>query len=170
MCREELYARKPFEANCTKGQGSWQRSMRLNVTFYWRSYQYSERPEAMLHRAVRKALETPERRVILVLSAGFAQWSRFPDHREHLMHRVHDEEALPQPWLDDWVNATSRLFQLFSNKAMGRACVVYRAHNIAARHGNLSEPRHHPSAFNGFHHWQNRMGLALAKLRHDGAC
>ena len=99
----------------------------------------------------------------MVLSTGLAQWSTFPDHREHLMHNVRDDEDVPQKWMNDWVNATSHLLRLFSNRAMGRACVVYRAHNIAARHTNLSDPKHHPSAFNGFHHWQNRIGLALAK-------
>ena len=35
--------------------------------------------------------------------------------------------------------------------------------NIAARHKNLSEPRHHPSSVNGVHHWLNRLSFALAR-------
>lgn len=47
-CREQLYAHKPFEANCSKAKGDWRSGTRLNVSFYWRSYQYSQTPEVSL--------------------------------------------------------------------------------------------------------------------------
>ena len=37
-CREELYARRPFEANCTGTTAAWQHA-KLRLSFRWRSYQ-----------------------------------------------------------------------------------------------------------------------------------
>ena len=199
-CRETLYTAKPFEANCTGGTRAW-RNASLRVQFSWKSYQYSRADEA-LHRAARRALSLPAdtststdflpRRVIVVLSAGLAQFSRDPKHKESMLHNIRDDDDIPQPWMDEWMRDTNQLFRLFASLhrpegrtseeqhiarlmaddkpspqrvAPGRAgCVVYRAQNIAARHTNASEPRHHPSSVRGPHHWLNRVGIALAKL------
>ena len=78
------------------------------------------------------------------------------------------------------VNDISRLFRLLApsqskgpavardatkdaEKNTLRHCVVWRAQNIASRHGNKSESRHHPSSLNGVHHWLNRISIALAR-------
>ena len=179
-CREDLYASKPFEANCTGSTRAW-RNTSLRVSYYWKSYQFS-RADLLLHQAVQRALSPQQRqpaaehhrRVIVVLSAGLAQFAKYSDHREHMLHNVRDDEDVPQHWIDDWVNETSKLLRLFAPMhapagADGRrsACVVWRAQNIAARH-NSSEPRHHPSAVNAPNHWLNRIGLALARLHGVG--
>jgi hypothetical protein len=101
---------------------------------------------------------------------------------EKLLHNVADDEPWPQSWMDDYINATSRLLLAFAPSSLLRAarqsapqstprsqgvapslCVVWRAQNIAARHTNRSETRHHPSSVNGVHHWLNRFSIGLAR-------
>ncbi|KAL1495419.1 hypothetical protein AB1Y20_016787 [Prymnesium parvum] len=163
-CREDLYKKTPFEANCSGITRPW-RNASFSVTYVWKSYQYSHADEHLHAAAVRRLRS--HRRVIVVLSAGLQEFGRFAEHRETLLHNVRDDEPWPQSWMDSYVARTSQLFQLFSEK-WGRhtptPCVVWRAQNIAARHANYSEPKHHPSAVNGVHHWLNRISIALAKL------
>jgi hypothetical protein len=125
----------------------------------------------MLHQATHRLI-TQGKRVIVVLSAGLQEFSRFAEHREKLLHNVRDDEPWPQPWIDSYINHTMQLFSLYSATAAGlganpsgdtRPCIVWRAQNIAARHTNRSEPKHHPSAVNGPHHWLNRISMSLAR-------
>ena len=89
---------------------------------------------------------------------------------------MHDEFAWPQAWIDDWVNDTQKLLRLFSDLtattrtalSLPHSCVVWKTNNISPRHSNTTEPFHHPSAFNGAHHWLNRMGAAMARTRGFG--
>lgn len=168
-CREQLYGAKPFEANCT-GSGLHWHNASFGVTYMWKSFMFSATDLRLRQAAARLALRG---RVIVVLSAGLQEFGRFPQHREELLHNVRDDEVWPQQWFDDYLNRTAQLFSLYSgdaqralasnftrqkNKTAPRhkrrsPCVVWRAQNIAARHTNASEPRHHPSAVNGPHHW-----------------
>lgn len=177
-CREDLYADKPFDANCTGAPRSSWGDTRFRITYMWKSYQFS-RADRIMANTVRWAAErraaapATHPRVIAVLSTGLAQFSRFRNHKEALLHRVHDDHLWPQAYIDDFVNETSHLFELFvpsggaapADPRDAASCVAFRAQNVAARHGNLSEPRHHPSAANGIHHWFNRMSIALARAR-----
>jgi hypothetical protein len=170
QCRESLYSTRPFDANCSGvARSSLWGETRFRVTYMWKSYQLSRADhvmaEAARRAAARRATSAMNPRVIVVLSTGLAQFSRFREHHEKLLHRVHDDWSWPQPWIDDFVNETSRLFDLFSPRDASASCVAFRAQNIAARHTNHSEPRHHPSAVNGIHHWFNRMSIALARAR-----
>ena len=177
VCREQLYGKKPFEANCTGTTPSW-RNASFGVTYMWKSFQFS--PTDLLLRQSAQRLAS-RGRVIVVLSAGLQEFSRFTDHREKLLHNVRDDEEWPQEWLDGYLNRTAQLFSLFAgdvqrpsnSQSTGKRhrghvrrppCVVWRAQNIAARHTNASEPRHHPSAVNGPHHWLNRISIALARM------
>ena len=198
-CREELYARKPFEANCTGRTRAW-RNASFSLHGYWKSFQYTS-ADLAIHSAVRHELQqsahvpsssttaragpsssppspsSPPGLVIVQLSAGLQQFARIPGHEEKRLHVVEENATWPQEWIDDWVNETAALFRLFSPQqwrtlqgqtatAAGgrRVCAVWRAQNIAARHTNLSEPRHHPSTVNGVNHWLNRLGIALARI------
>jgi hypothetical protein len=208
-CREELYARRPFEANCTGRTTAW-RNATFSVHGYWKSFQYTQADLAM-HSAMQQELEQTrtespaatdararldlepsEGLLIVQLSAGLQQFARIPGREEKQLHLIEDSATLPQEWVDQWLNETDALFRLFSPHQWRRAsttrgqtqtnltnltnltqdlqddhrpvCVVWRAQNIAARHTNLSEPRHHPSSINGVHHWINRLGIALARL------
>ena len=85
---------------------------------------------------------------------------------------VDDEFPWPQTWMDDWLNDTERLFNLFGHEArqhtaLGSAspesCVVWKTNNISPRHKNTSVAFHHPSSFNGVHHWLNRMAVSVAR-------
>ena len=169
QCREDLFASKPFEARCSgTSRSSWDNAS-FRIFFAWKSYQFT-RADRKLRDRVQRAIEAAHsRRTIVVLSAGLQQFSTFADHSERLLHNVRDDEVIPQRWIDDWLNQTDALLRLFSpsRRRWGTGpppCVVWRAQNVAQRHANASEPRHHPSAINGVHHWLNRMGLALARL------
>ena len=171
LCREEMFARLPFEANCTGTRGSSWRGTSFQLTYQWKSFQIS-RADAMLRASVASAIARGHaRRVIVVLSAGMQHWSRFIEHREALLHNVRDDEPWPQVWFDNWINSTMRLFSLFSptsflnaTKASPSICVVWRAQNVAPRHANHSNIWHHPSAMNGVHHYLNRIGIGMARL------
>ena len=93
-CREALYAKAPYEASCTGGP-DWA-GARFNLTYHWKSFQYSERDE-VLHSAAHDALQRGQR-VIVVLAAGLQQFSRSPSHHESVLHRVHDDFDWPQEW------------------------------------------------------------------------
>ena len=159
VCREDLYSRKPFEANCSGATRHW-RGARFRLLYMWKSFQFSA-ADVLLRDAARAALRTRRKgRVIVVLSAGLQQFLRGGDegasaaqqphlqpHRESLLHNVRDDEPWPQPWIDRYVNETAQLFRLYSAEARAaNACIAWRTQNVAPRHSNGSEPRHHPSA------------------------
>ena len=177
-CREDLYARRPFEANCSGWRGPG-----FSVTFRWKSFAYST-PDDEMRAAIARALAADDdRHVLVVLSQiGGVQFNRFGAHRESMLHNVRDDEPWPQEWIDDYVNQTQRLLTAFAPSALHqladshprrdhapqrrrrrRLCVVWRTQNIASRHANASEPRHHPSSANGVHHWLSRIAIALAR-------
>ena len=161
-CRERLYSERPFLANCTGDAPEW-RGARFRVAYYWRSFQSPSHVDAaLLHRA--SLARQQGRRVIIVLSNGLQTFAQFADHDERLLHNVAADFAWPQPWIDEWLNQTLRQFRLYaSGQPRSSWCVAWCAQNVAPRHSNASEPRHHPSALNGVHHWINRMSAALAR-------
>ena len=92
-----------------------------------------------------------------------------PQKQAVLFTAFDDFFDFPQHWIDDYVVETQRLFELFSPRKRATSstalapCVVWRTQNIASRHSNSTEARHHPSALNGIHSWLNRISSALAR-------
>jgi hypothetical protein len=165
-CREQTFGARPFEANCT-GSRAWKNAS-FRVHYVWKSYQLSEVDRRLYLAAKRSAA----RRVIVVLSNGLQHFSRFDEHREELLHRARDDFDWPQQWIDDWLNETTKLMDLYAplhhpqtaDRSTGsRRCIIWRAQNIASRHSNASESHHHPSSRNGVHNWLNRISSALAR-------
>ena len=105
-CREELYERYPFEANCSGSTRAWHGAS-IRVRYYWKSFMYSSVDETMAHAAL-QALNpglsdlflSASCRVIVVVSGGLQHWGRFVDHHEGLLHNVGDAERWPQAWID----------------------------------------------------------------------
>ena len=82
-CRESLYARMPFEASCA-GESAWGGAA-FNLTYHWKSFQYSSRDEVLL--AAARAAANRGSRVIVILASGLQQFAKFPEHRESILHK-----------------------------------------------------------------------------------
>lgn len=88
-CREGLYVRRPFAANCTGATRAW-RNASLHVTYHWKSFMHSEVDVSMREEVKQAMQRDPARRAIVVLSSGLQHFTRFAEHRESLLHNVRD--------------------------------------------------------------------------------
>lgn len=155
LCKEELYSRSPFTAACPR--------LNFNFSFVWKSRMLSEYDELLRQRLVASS-DSRERRplTILLLGGGPAHFALRDDYPRGLSSAVADNFSWPQAWIDDYVNATSALFELFAPRSLPRhVCVLWKSMHIGPRH-NGSASHHHPSTINGAHHWINRLTSALA--------
>ena len=71
-CREDLYANRPFEANCTGRTLAWRNSS-FSLHGYWKSFQYS-RADLAIHSAMRRELQlttsaSPQRLITTAIPA-----------------------------------------------------------------------------------------------------
>lgn len=153
-------------SKCSHPKGKW--GFNITISFEWKAFQLSARDASFRERILRASSThaSPPKPIAIVLSASPSHhFSKFANHSKNFYRSVSDHFEWPQAWIEDYLQETDRLFDLFRPSALPpNVCVAWMASHIGRRH-NGSSPYHHPSAQNGLHHWLNRVTLALAKRR-----
>ena len=167
-CREEMYRLQQYDAICYRPQDP-----PFTLHFEWKSFAFSDRELEHRARVVEAARFHPF--VLVVISVGAHQFTKMPGHTFEDFHAVDDDKKWDQRWIDEYVNETMTLFEVFNSKSLPEnVCVVWRNSNVGKRNywraadGSLSTnlakvKLHHPSVTNGIHHWMNRFTAPLAR-------
>ena len=106
ICKQNLYAEHPFRASCS--------ALGANATsleFRWKTDMYHRVKDNDVRNVVlRMAAERP---TMVILGGGVAHFTKYSDYPRGLNSLVPTDFDVPQHWIDDYLNATSLLFELF---------------------------------------------------------
>eukprot|EP00966_Prymnesium_polylepis_P226460 5238517-Prymnesium_polylepis.1 len=159
LCREALYSEKPFQMHCNRSSYP-----SFTVSYEWKSFAYSQRDLLHKQRVLAAARTRPF--VMVLLSVGAHHFTKLAGHRYESFHAVEDDMPFRQEWINNYMNETLALLELFSRESLpDNVCVVWKANNVGMRvhsKNRTISSIHHPSAFNGIHHWMNRFTQPLA--------